>query len=93
MTHVINYELPDDTEVYTHGRTARAGRSGISVSIVNMREIGKIRELERAMKISFKHEKVPDGFAICEKQLLHLVHRVHDVEVDEHPCSLPSRYL
>ncbi|HEX5002075.1 MAG TPA: DEAD/DEAH box helicase [Bacteroidia bacterium] len=96
VTHVINYELPDDTEVYTHrsGRTARAGKSGISVSIVNMREIGKIRELERTMKVKFKHEKVPDGFAICEKQLIHLVHRVHDVEVDEASIAgyLPGIY-
>ena len=49
VTHVINYELPDDTEVYTHrsGRTARAGKSGISIAIVNMKEIGKIRQIER----------------------------------------------
>ena len=96
VTHVINYELPDDTEVYTHrsGRTARAGKSGVSVSIVNMREIGKIRELERTLKTSFKHEKVPEGFAICEKQLLHLVHKVHDVEVDEASIAayLPGIY-
>jgi ATP-dependent RNA helicase DeaD len=96
VTHVINYELPDDSEVYTHrsGRTARAGKSGISVCIINMREIGKIRELERALKVTFKQEKVPDGFAICEKQLLHLVHRVHDVEVDESAIAsyLPGIY-
>jgi ATP-dependent RNA helicase DeaD len=93
---VINYELPDDSEVYTHrsGRTARAGKSGISVSIVSKREVGRIRELERALKTTFKLEKVPDGFAICEKQLIHLVHRVHDVEVDEASIAsyLPGIY-
>lgn len=85
VTHVINYELPDDTEVYTHrsGRTARAGKSGISVAIINMREMGKIKQLERHLNRKFKHEKVPDGFAVCEKQLWHLVHKVHTVEVDE----------
>ena len=85
VTHVINYELPDDSEVYTHrsGRTARAGKSGISIAIVNMREIGKIRQLERQLNRKFKHERVPDGFAVCEKQLWHLVHKVHTVEVDE----------
>jgi len=85
VTHVINYELPDDSEVYTHrsGRTARAGKSGIAVSIVNMKEMGKIKQLERQLNRKFTLGKVPDGFAVCEKQLWHLIHRVHTVEVDE----------
>lgn len=85
VTHVINYELPDDTEVYTHrsGRTARAGKSGISIAIINMKEIGKVRQLEKQLNRKFRHEKVPDGFHVCEKQLWHLIKRVHEVEVDE----------
>lgn len=85
VTHVINYELPDDTEVYTHrsGRTARAGKSGISVAIVGPREMGKIKQIERQINRKFRLEKVPDGFMVCEKQLLHLMDKVHDVEVDE----------
>jgi len=96
VTHVINYELPDDTEVYTHrsGRTARAGKSGIAIAIINMKEIGKIRQIERHLNRKFKHERVPDGFQACEKQLMHLIQKVHDVEVDEAAISgyLPGIY-
>lgn len=96
VTHVINYELPDDTEVYTHrsGRTARAGRSGISVAIISPREAGKIRQIEKQINRKFRMEKVPDGFMVCEKQLLHLIDKVHDVEVDEKAIGayLPGIY-
>jgi len=85
ITHVINYELPDDTEVYTHrsGRTGRAGKSGICIAIINMKEMGKIKQIERALNKKFKLEKVPDGFQVCEKQLLNFIQKVHTVEVDE----------
>ncbi len=85
VTHVINYELPDDGEVYTHrsGRTARAGKSGISIAIINVKEVGKIKQLERQLNRKFRLERIPDGFAVCEKQLLQLIHRVHTVEIDE----------
>ena len=96
VTHVINYELPDDTEVYTHrsGRTARAGRSGISVAIISPKEMGKIKQIERQLNRKFRVEKVPDGFMVCEKQLLHLIDKVHDVEVDEKAIGayLPGIY-
>ncbi len=96
VTHVINYELPDDTEVYTHrsGRTARAGKSGISIAIINMKELGKIRQIERQLNRKFKQEKVPGGFEICEKQLMHLIKKVHDVAVDEAAIAnyLPGIY-
>jgi ATP-dependent RNA helicase DeaD len=89
VTHVINYELPDDTEVYTHrsGRTARAGKSGIAIAIINMKEMGKIRQIERHLNRKFKAERIPDGFQACEKQLMHLIQKVHDVEVDEAAIS------
>ncbi|MFB6457296.1 DEAD/DEAH box helicase [Chitinophaga sp. Hz27] len=85
VTHVINYELPDDVENYTHrsGRTARAGKSGTSIAIISSRDIGKIRQIERVIGKKFTKGEVPDGFAVCEKQLFGLIHRVHNVVVNE----------
>ncbi|SEN07066.1 ATP-dependent RNA helicase DeaD [Chitinophaga rupis] len=86
VTHVINYELPDDVENYTHrsGRTARAGKSGISIAIISSRDIGKIRQIERVLGgKKFIKAEVPDGFAVCEKQLFALVHKVHNVTVND----------
>lgn len=85
VTHVINYELPDDVENYTHrsGRTARAGKSGVSIAIISSRDIGKIRQIERVIGKKFVKAEVPDGFAVCEKQLFGLVHKVHNVVVNE----------
>ena len=72
LTHVINYGLPDDTESYTHrsGRTGRAGKTGTSISIINMREKGKMREIERIIGKQFIVGEMPTGKQICEKQLI-----------------------
>jgi ATP-dependent RNA helicase DeaD len=85
VTHVINYSLPDEIENYTHrsGRTARAGKTGVSISIVNGKEIGKIRQIERVIGKKFVKAEIPTGFDVCEKQLFALVHKVHNVEVNE----------
>lgn len=85
VTHVINYDLPDDVENYTHrsGRTGRAGKSGISIAIIGSRDTGKIRQIERVIQKKFVKAEVPDGFAVCEKQLFGLVHKVHNVVVNE----------
>lgn len=85
VTHVINYELPDDVENYTHrsGRTGRAGKSGVSIAIITARDTGKIRQLERVTGKKFTKADVPDGFAVCEKQLFALVHKVHNVTVND----------
>ncbi|PUZ26027.1 ATP-dependent RNA helicase [Chitinophaga parva] len=85
VTHVINYELPDDVENYTHrsGRTGRAGKSGVSIAIITARDTGKIRQLERVTGKKFTKSEVPDGFAVCEKQLFALVHKVHNVTVND----------
>lgn len=85
VTHVINYNLPDELENYMHrsGRTARAGKKGVSISIINIKEVSKIRQIERSLKRTFLAAKVPEGIEVCEKQLMHLVKRVHDVEVNE----------
>lgn len=85
VTHVINYSLPDEIENYTHrsGRTARAGKSGVSIAIINAKEVGKIRQIERGIGKKFTKIEVPSGFDVCEKQLFALIHRVHNVEVNE----------
>ncbi|RZK20986.1 MAG: ATP-dependent helicase, partial [Pedobacter sp.] len=84
VTHVINYSLPDEIESYTHrsGRTGRAGKTGISICIINSKELGKIRQLERIIGKQFTKAELPTGFDVCEKQLFSLVHKVHNVEVN-----------
>ncbi|MBU0480801.1 MAG: DEAD/DEAH box helicase [Proteobacteria bacterium] len=84
LTHVINYNLPDDISSYTHrsGRTGRAGRTGISVAIVHMKEHFKIREIESKLSKKFKQCRIPTGVEICKKQLLSLADVVNRVEVD-----------
>jgi len=85
VTHVVNYSLPDEIESYTHrsGRTGRAGKSGISICIINSKEIGKIRQIERIIGKQFTKAELPTGFDVCEKQLFSLVHKVHNVEVND----------
>ena len=85
VTHVINYSLPDEIENYTHrsGRTARAGKTGVSIAIINSKELGKIRMIERVIGKKFTKGEIPNGFDVCEKQLFSIVHKVHNVEVNE----------
>ena len=92
LTHIINYNLPDDLEVYTHrsGRTGRAGKDGISISIIAKREIAKINSLERTTSKKFEKKQIPSGNEICEKQLFSLIDKVETVEVDE---TQIDRYL
>ncbi len=96
LTHVINYNLPDDIEVYTHrsGRTGRAGKSGTSIAIIHTRERGKIKTIEKMIKKEFQHAQVPKGKEICEKQLFNLVDRVEGIEVDHEQIDtfLPAIY-
>jgi len=85
VTHVINYNLPEDVENYTHrtGRTARAGKSGIAIAIISPKDTGKIKDIERIIKKKFEKKDVPNGVDVCEKQLFNLVHKLHDVEVKD----------
>ncbi len=96
ITHVIHYNLPDEPSIYTHrsGRTARAGKSGASIVLINSRELHRIRTLEKKGGIRFRFDRIPDGRAICEKQLFGMVERI--VQADGNPESiaeyLPSVY-
>ena len=85
LTHVINYGLPDDTESYTHrsGRTGRAGKTGTSIAIINLREKGKMREIERMIGKKFIAGEMPTGKQICEKQLLKVIDELEKVKVNE----------
>lgn len=84
LTHIINYNLPDDLEVYTHrsGRTGRAGRSGTSIVISNLKEKNQLKIIERQINKKFDNKPVPLGKDICEKQLFHVVDKMEKVEVD-----------
>ncbi len=96
LTHVVNYNLPDDTEVYTHrsGRTGRAGKPGISIVIINLKEKHLVRRIEKMINKSFEMADVPTGRKICEKQLFHLIDKVERVEIDHTQIEsyLPAIY-
>ena len=85
ITHVINYQLPDEMETYTHrsGRTGRAGKSGTSMVIIARSELRKIKQLEKILDKSFEQKNIPDGMEICQIQLFHLANRIHKTEVNE----------
>ncbi|MGO1243262.1 MAG: DEAD/DEAH box helicase [Sphingobacterium sp.] len=89
VTHVINFSLPDEVENYTHrsGRTARAGKTGISLSLVNVKEQSKIRHIEKIIGKSFERKQVPQGPEVCEKQLLAMIDKVNKVEVNQEQIS------
>ena len=96
LTHVINYGLPDDIESYTHrrGRTGRAGKTGISISICHVREKGKIKEIERVINKKFEKGEMPSGKEICAKQLFNLVDQIEKVKVNEEEIAelMPQIY-
>ena len=96
ITHVINYSLPDDVESYTHrsGRTGRVGKNGTSISIIHLKEKGKIAQFERAINKSFEKRTLPSGDVICEKQLFNFVDKIEKVKVNDEELVhlLPSIY-
>ena len=85
LTHVINYNLPDDPEIYIHrsGRTGRAGKRGISITLIHLKEKGKLRQVEKSVNKKFIQKPVPSGKEICEKQLFSLIDKVEKVEVND----------
>ncbi len=96
LTHVINYELPDNPETYVHrsGRTGRAGCSGVSLTIINMKERRRIQNIERMMRKRFKEIDPPTGNEICEAQLMNLIHKVKNTKIDMNKLKpyLPAIY-
>ncbi len=96
LTHVINYGLPDDIESYTHrsGRTGRAGKTGTSIAIINLREKGKLRQIERTIGKTFEMGVMPTAKQICEKQLLKVIDDLEKVKVNEEEIAdfMPDVY-
>lgn len=96
LTHIINYDLPDELEIYTHrsGRTGRAGKTGISIVIANLKEKYKLSTIEKQLNKKFTTLPIPSGREICEKQLFNLIDRVEKVEVNtsEVESFLPKIY-
>lgn len=96
LSHVINYNLPDELEAYLHrtGRTGRAGKKGVALSIVHTREINKIKQLEKIIGKKFDRRMIPRGKEICEKQLYNLIDKVERIEVNESEIEeyLPNIY-
>lgn len=94
VTHIINFGLPDDYEVYTHrsGRTGRAGKTGTSISIIHIKEKGKIAQIEKLIHKEFEKRSIPKGDLICEKQLFNFVDKIEKVKVNEEEIDrlLPS---
>src|SRR6195952_2405806 len=83
ITHVINFELPDDVEVYTHrsGRTGRAGSQDISISIVHSREVSRLKQIERMIKVPFHKLEIPGGKDVCRKQFFHFMDKLLQTDI------------
>lgn len=96
LTHIINYGLPDDGESYTHrsGRTGRAGKTGVSIAIIHLKEKHKIKAIEKNINKTFEQGQVPSGKQICEKQLFWFIDKLEKVEINEEEIKdlLPSVY-
>ena len=85
ITHVINYGLPDDIEVYTHrsGRTGRAGKTGTAITIVTTKYEERIPQIERMSKAKFEKLPIPTGVEVCQAQLMQIVKNIHEIEVQD----------
>lgn len=96
ITHVIHMNMPDELEFYTHrsGRTARAGKTGVSIALVSRKDLHKIRQIEKMIKTTFQKVLVPTGQEVCEKRVLNIVHRLREVHLTENEIAhfLPAVY-
>lgn len=86
LTHIINFDLPDDIEAYTHrsGRTGRANKKGISIALVSPRERAQLAQIQKKMKVSFSMDSVPTGKEICSNQMMHWVQKLDTVSASHH---------
>ena len=84
VTHIINYNLPDDIETYVHrsGRTGRADKRGICLSLINLREKSKIKRIEKIVGRPFEKAMIPTGKEVCEKQLFNHIDRIEHVDIN-----------
>lgn len=96
LTHIINYGLPDDTESYTHrsGRTGRAGKTGTSIAIINLKEKNKVKAIEKAIGKQFEKGEIPTAWQICKKQLFKVIDDLEKVKVNEEEINefMPEIY-
>lgn len=96
ITHVIHMNMPDELEFYTHrsGRTARAGKTGVSIALLSRKEVHKIRQIEKMTKSTFERVMVPTGQEVCEKRVLNIVRRLREVHLAENEIArfLPAVY-
>src|SRR5688572_18140225 len=94
ITHVINFELPDDIEVYTHrsGRTGRAGKTGVCMSIVSSREVGRIRQIEKLTQVPFHKVDIPSGKDVCRKQFSSCMDKLMQTDIShgDYETYLPA---
>lgn len=89
ITHVIHMNMPDEIEFYTHrsGRTARAGKTGVSIALIARKELHKIRQIEKMIKVTFEKVLVPTGQEVCEKRVVNIVHRLREVHLAENDIA------
>lgn len=96
ITHVIHMNLPDEIEFYTHrsGRTARAGKTGVSIALITRKELQKIKQIEKVIQAKFERKLVPTGAEVCEKRVLNIVSKLREVHLSESEISnfLPAVY-
>ncbi|MDD4217394.1 MAG: DEAD/DEAH box helicase [Bacteroidales bacterium] len=96
LTHIINYNLPDEREIYIHrsGRTGRAGKKGVSVSIVHSKELHKVREIQKVLQKPINKKDVPGGEEICHKQLMNMISKIEQIETNDNQIEefLPEIY-